>query len=95
MGLILSPPKWELIGIIVLYFGGNTTRTHRLCCLQPHQVVSISPTCTPCHNVRLSNAQFCHKVIDKIDYLSLLSERWEGSAMMALLPLPLAQVAAT
>eukprot|EP01049_Picozoa_sp_SAG25_P021693 SAG25_NODE_8200_length_433_cov_1.458084_1_plen_25_part_01 len=25
MGLILSTPKWELIGIIVLYFGGNTT----------------------------------------------------------------------
>ena len=34
-------------------------------------------------------------MIDKIDYLSLLSERWEGSAMMALLPLPLAQAAAT
>jgi hypothetical protein len=34
-------------------------------------------------------------VIDKIDYLSLLSERWEGSAMMAPLPLPLAQAAAT
>ena len=34
-------------------------------------------------------------MIDKIDYLSLLSERWEGSAMMAPLPLPLAQAAAT
>eukprot|EP01047_Picozoa_sp_COSAG01_P063778 COSAG01_NODE_8327_length_2828_cov_2.623672_1_plen_25_part_10 len=25
MGLIYHAPKWELIGIIVLYFGGNTT----------------------------------------------------------------------
>ena len=32
----------------------------------------------------LTPGSVIHKVIDKIDYLSLLSERWEGSAMMAL-----------
>jgi hypothetical protein len=93
MGVNYLAPKWELIGIIVLYFGGNTTRTHRLCCLQSHRVVPMS--LHHAATLRLSNARFCHKVVDKIDYLSLLSERWEGSAMMAALPLPLAQAAAT
>ena len=67
-----------------------TTGAYRLteiyCVLHGRQPAASQPA---------SRRWFCHKVIDKIDYLSLLSERWEGSAMMAPLPLPLAQAAAT